>query len=206
MSYLQNLETICEDNLGSVIVNIQIARVDDIDTFPEIINHQITDPVIFKSGRGFLQWTVSQDSASFTSKDGNSEAGHTKKNTLPFLIPKDRQDVYSMLMKAQYDTFIIIYKDGNGVQRMMGTPDAPALFLFDFKTGKKLSSLNNYNAEFYTESPFNFNFYDTTATAQPGTSVPAIVKRGDGTVIATLQPGQVLILTSPYSIGYNIVG
>lgn len=198
MSYLRTIRRLsATDNLGGII-SLQVARAADVISMPEPINGTITDDIEFKAGTGFVQWDCTHETARMRSRSNASREGAVKSNELPFLIPKDQQAVKQQLDQAEDDEFIVLYKDANGRQCLFGTPETPVRFLFDHESGESFGSLNMYSARFYYEGPDNRYFYQGAITTPPPGTGPSTVQHADGTIIATLNPSDELVVSSDF--------
>jgi len=201
MSYLQAIAALNgRQNIGGVL-DIKVARTADIISIPTPVNGVVYGNISFVSGRGWTTWIVTHETASFTAGEGDSDEGPLKSNSLPFVIPRDDATLRDMLTRAERDEFVILYKDGNGNQKLFGSLDNPVYFLYSQETGGAIASRNGYRCRFYADGPDNSFFYNGTVSMAPAGAAPALVVRGDGTVIAQLQPGEVLTLNSPFDQG-----
>lgn len=201
---LQNISPLnCESNLGGII-KIQIATVDDIETISDSIDGRIFDPIVFKAGRGFYSWFVTEGTPEVNAKDKDSDEGRFKENSLRFSIPKDRDTYFHMLNEMQKSRFVVLYIDKNGNQKLLGNLNSPMQFKYDYSSGAASADFNNYGCEFFSEAPNNVAFHNEIITDAPGSPIPAIVQRSDGTILALLNSGDIMTLTSPFTIGFNI--
>lgn len=197
MDYLKAVTRLnSEDNLSG-IVSIQVARKDYIDFIPEPVDGVIYGDIVFKSGRSWVIWDVILESPRVKTLDNTTREGHSKKNTLDLSIPKDRRDIRRMLTLAEKDEFIVLFRDGNGQQKIFGTLSNPVRFEYNHDSGASFSNLNAYNGRFYYSGPDNTYFYAGALSSPSAGPAPAIV-RFNGNVIATLAPGEELDITSDF--------
>lgn len=193
-----------KDNLGGLL-ELKVASVSMIDSIPEPVKNVIHQNVVFKTGYAWTTWKVRPFDTGIRSRSRESQEGPYKEYSLPFLIPKDLSDMAQMLKTAESDLFVILVKDANLKTKLIGSLDAPLKFRFDHESGTSQRALNHYACEFYSESPDVSYFFEGNApTNPPGFSAPALVKKGDGTVLAALQPGESFIITSGFSYGFRI--
>jgi hypothetical protein len=205
MSYLQEIPKLnFSENTGGLFT-IQVARISDIENIPEIKDGIIAGEITFKPGKGFFNWSATYNSARFISENKGSQEGNYKEFELPFIIPGDRPEFYNMLMKAEMDAFVILYKDGNGRMKICGNKEEPVYFQFSVKTGGGVRELNGYECRFFGNKTA---FYTGLAPA-PDSSVqaPVIIRKGSssGPIVAVLEPGQEFIITSGFSFGFRII-
>lgn len=205
MAYLQPITRFsAADNLGG-IVEIQVARKADITAIPQPVNGVIYGNITFAPGKAFVTWEVTTESAGINSKGNLTKEGFTKDNRLPFRVPKLRGIITNMLNAATEDEFIVLVKDGNGTNWMLGQLDSPALFELDKNTGTAHADHNHYACAFTYKGPDNIFEYQGAIEVAPAGPPPAIVKFGstvgNAVPIASLAPGETLTILSDYS--YN---
>lgn len=205
MSYLRTIRRLsAADNIGGVI-QLQVARAADVISVPDAVAGLIIGDISFQPGTGFVSWECRLESANMRSRSNASREGSVKSNSLPFIIPKDTQAVKAQLDQAEDDEFILLYRDSNGSQVLYGTPEAPLRFRYDHLSGGSFDSLNAYEAEFYYEGPDNRSFYQGAITTPPPGDGPSTVQYVDGTLIATLNPSDQLVLTSDFEHTFSII-
>lgn len=201
---LQNITPLnCEANLGGII-KIQVASVDDIVSISPAINGRIYDNIVFKAGRGFYTFIVTDGTPEVNANDKESDEGRFKENSLQFSVPKDREIHFNMFNEMQKSRFVVLYTDKNGKQKLLGNLNSPMQFKYDYRSGAASADFNNYQCEFFSEAPNNVAFYDADVTAAPGTPVPAIVEDGAGNILALLNSGDTYTLVGGFSQGFRI--
>lgn len=203
MNYLSAIGAFTGDNLGGLL-DLQVARAADIDSIPAPVAGVIYGDIAFKPGKGFYLWKATRGTPRFSGPGENTADGPLKKNAIDFILPKDQPVIRRMLELAEHDEFVVLFQDANGNQKLFGTLDLPAYFSFSQESGDASSSRNECQCRFFSEGPDNSFFYRGDIDVAPGGTAPAIVKRSDGTVLASLSPGQIFTITSPFSIGFNI--
>jgi len=203
--YLQNISSLSGlTNIGGLI-ELQIARVGDIDSIPDPVDGAIFGDIVFQPERGFVIWIVTQESPKMVSRSRNSQEGAFKDNQLTFIIPKDESVTRRMLELAEQDSFIVLFKDSNNKQKIFGTLESPVYFNFDHESGDGRGSRNQYSCSFVSDGPDNSFFYDGSIQIAPGGPLPAIVRWTDGTLIAVLQPGQTLLVDSDFEHDFEVI-
>lgn len=205
MGYLKKIDWINgADNVGGVI-EIKVARIADIISIPAPVNGAVIGNITFKPGTGFLEWKVTHGTSSIKSTSQVSREGTYKGNSLPFIIPRDDEEIRPMLDLAEDDEFIILFKYSYGKQKIFGSLESPVGFRYNHDSGAKIEDGNFYECEFYYTGPDNLYHYDgSISTAPPGPS-PAVVIV-NGTTIASLQPGETIIFDTDFDFNFTIVG
>lgn len=194
MSYLIPISKSEKDNLSGLL-QLRVARVDDIQTFPRIIGGRVAGDIFFKPGAGFVPWEVIPESSSFKSDSTDSIEGVYKNGQLSFTIIFPEE---SLLDRMERDRFVVFYLDGNLQPVLFGSPSKPLLFRYSHQTGSIGSGRNEYSGVFYSTAPKNKAVYQGAVSD----FVPLLVVRSesmDGEVLATLGEGQSVNLNSDFA-------
>lgn len=203
-NYLDTITRFTGENLGS-LVRLLVARKADITSFPVVDDDTLYGDIQFLEGKGWREWTVASQSGRMKSSGTKTDEGTLRKNSLPFLIPRDRPGIRRMLGMAEEDEFIVQFTDANGQSKLFGSPDQPVLFRYSRDTGGKFASLNAYSCEFFCEGPENEFFYDGSIAMAPPGSPPALV-RVNGQVVASLAPGEIIDFDTDFDFDFEIIG
>lgn len=204
MSYLQNIKRLSgTDNPGG-LTQLQVIRKADVMAIPSPSGNTVYGSISFASGQGVYTFDVTLDSPRIQTKQKTGREGNSKTKTLPFAIPKDQDAIRTMLLQMENDEFIVLFKDGTGRQKIFGLLHAPVLFSFNHDSGAKVADSNNYECQFYYTGPDNEFFYQGSISSAPSGPPPAVVKF-NGAVIASLSPGDVLNISSDYSLSSYFV-
>lgn len=197
MSYLKSIPRQPGGGQLGGILTIDVVSKSQVESIPAPVNG-IVGPVVLKEGASFVRWNVTQQSAGLSGASNATREGKSKTNNLNFFIPLDREDLRPMLEIAEHDELIVIYSHPNGKRKIIGTLEAPVQFEFSHGTGTKWADRNGNNCSFYYKGPENTFFYSGDAPVITPGPAPAVVKF-NGTVIASLAPGETLDITSDYS-------
>lgn len=187
------------------VLTLYVCRVDDILSIPDPFNKTIDGDIVFKAGSGFVRWDVTTETPRTKSTSRSSREGAAKSNLLSFLAPRDRQELSSMFDIAEDDALIVAYRDSNNNLKLFGTKDRPLIFRYDHDSGQRHADGNFYSCSFSFDGPDNIYFYTGTITEQPEDGSVAVVQYVTGDVIATLAPGDQLIVTSDFEHTFTLV-
>lgn len=206
MSYLLPIPPHTGDNLSGVL-KISVARKVDILTYPEAYDGVAISELVFKEGKSWTLWHATYRTASFSSRSSDSMEGIIRDQQLPFIIPRHSVRE-TMLHVAERDEFVVLVEDANMFRYLFGSLQKPVRFSYDKNTGSG-SQRNQYDCLFYSEAVDNTLIYphtfDTPGTPEEGN--PVIIRRGSptGPVLAVASPGSTVVITSPYSFGFELL-
>jgi len=203
MSYMKNISRLGGDNLGGLI-ELKVAPASSISKIPDPVNGTVYGDVVFVAGFSWHTWQVQFNNLGITAKSKSSQEGNYRDYQLPFIIPGNNPEITRILRQAEQDQFIILVKDTENRQKIVGSLDAPLLFNCDFDSGRSARNLKGYECEFYSEAQEVDFFYEGGVAPPAGSVQPAMVLRGDGQVLAALQPGDIFYVTSGFSFGFRV--
>lgn len=209
MSYLSHIPPLSEKDNMPGLSPIQLARVADIQDYPDAYDGIATAAITFLPGRGWIEWAATYNTSRFQVRSQDSQEGIIKDQKLPLVIPRHSSAITSMLTKAERDEFIVKVKDRNGQEYIWGSPQKPVRFIFDQNTGSG-NDRNQYDCTFYAEAADNLLIYPTTFSGEPidpSEAQPVVIRRGavDGPVLAIAPAGSTVVISSPYSFGYELI-
>lgn len=186
MSYLRPFDLPESANLAGIL-QLRLARVDDIATFPRIIGGKLHGNITFKAGLGWVTWGVIYSSDSFTASSLDSMEGPAKSQRLSFIL-SSRTTEEILLDRMERDRWIAYYLDANLNPVVIGTPDRPLTFRYSYSSGSLIQGRNQYDCSLSSEARDNRAIYTGTLTDYD----PKVVIRynsPDGDIIATLSEG-----------------
>ncbi|WP_373399687.1 hypothetical protein V8V91_08520 [Algoriphagus halophilus] len=208
MSYLVPIQALDSDNLSG-LKYIWVIKASDVDQYPENFEGIAQEEIVFVSGRDWISWVATYSTSGLTSRSQDSIEGVSSGQELPFIIPRVTEANTVMLRKAEKDEFVVLAEDFNGIRYLFGSKEKPVRFAFDLNTGSGRDR-NQYNCRFYSESPDSILIYphtlgdgETDFSGCPS----VIIRRGDseGPILAVAPAGSTVVITSPYSFGYQII-
>lgn len=192
-----------EDNLAGLL-DIQVCRKAEISFIPAAVNGVVYGSILFVAGGGFIAWQATLEKARMKTDSDRTRDGSSSKSQLPFSIPKDRTGLRDMFNRMENDEFIVLFKDGSGKQKIFGTLNSPVLFSYNHDSGDGFDSKNGFECLFYFDGPDNISGYEGSIAIAPAGPAPAVVNF-NGVAIASLAPGEVLNITSNYSLAQYFV-
>jgi hypothetical protein len=197
VSYLLNITRQLQGSKMGGMITLSVIRKDDVESIPEPVDGGIYGAIVLKPGASFVTWQTRYQSAGISSRSRLSKEGSSKDTELGFIISLDRLAIKNMLLAAEEDEFIVIYRYATGPTKIFGLLEAPARFTFDHSSGKQPTDGNENNCRFYYAGPDNTYFFFGEIPAPAPGAAPAVV-RYNGEVIAVLQPGETLDIQSDF--------
>jgi hypothetical protein len=100
------------------------------------------------------------DSASFEEPEDRDAQGDLYKPTLQLVVLKDDPDLMEGIARLRAVRFFVAaYADGNGLTKLVGTPEHPLRFAAGLETGKRPADRNGYPLSFSGQTPQPAPFY-----------------------------------------------
>ncbi|MDJ1472854.1 hypothetical protein [Xanthocytophaga flava] len=211
---MKNINQLPGDNLGGV-ESFFYADADEIEYIGAPINGVISPDIIMKSGKVFYSFRPSQGTLGFKEQQNDTKAGPIFTQELKGYVPRDSADLQSALLDLYGRRLVVIYRDNNGLLKLVGDKDFYLTFEADLDTGTNPTNRNGISFTLKGTSPKAAPFYGGSFTVSESGIISPPVKppvdgvcqifRADGQVLATLLPGQNVILKSAFSFDLDIV-
>lgn len=77
--------------------------------------------------------------------DAGGNTGYLK--TLSGAIARDRKEFTDILQKYRNTMVVVVFEDRNGVRKLIGTKECPALFKYNRSNGPKPDDMNMYQVD-----------------------------------------------------------
>jgi hypothetical protein len=120
----------------------------------------LATPLVLNDPGNYADVWFLLDSAGFTEPQADDVQGDSYKTSLQLVVPQDAPDIaeaIARLTAVRY--FVAGYTDGNGLSKLVGTPDHPLVFSADLETGKRAGDRNGYPLTFSGIMPKRAPFY-----------------------------------------------
>jgi hypothetical protein len=102
------------------------------------------------------------DSAGFEEPENDDAQGDYYKPSLQLVVTKDAPDLQEAIARLRaVRYFVAAYADGNGLTKLVGTPDHPLRFAGGLETGRRATDRNGYPLVFAGQVPTPAPFYLT---------------------------------------------
>lgn len=100
------------------------------------------------------------DSASFEEPADDNAQGELYKPNLQLVVLRDDPDLMEGIARLRAVRFFVAaYADGNGLTKLVGTPNNPLRFAAGLETGKRATDRNGYPLSFSGQTPQPAPFY-----------------------------------------------
>ena len=132
---------------------------------PGYAGQSLTTAITLLDAQNYADIWFLPDSAGFEESQADDAQGDCYKPVLQLLVAKDAPDVaeaVARLSAVRY--FVAAYADGNGLTKLVGTPENPLRFSAGLETGKRATDRNGYPLTFSGLTPTRAPFYLTQAT------------------------------------------
>jgi hypothetical protein len=174
------------------ICTITLFKWEDVSVWPTIdpTTGVLQDAVQLLPGKSFYTVTASEKDRSYDEEDKEGGAGPYVEMRLNCQLMGNDAALLLSLMAAQNQQFGIIYKDRDGMQRLIGNEDSGARILRKYSTGDVESS-RKWQVGFSWSSQTNAPVYTTDAFT--------ITIGGTAFVVGTLTHVQIFQVNAPGS-------
>jgi hypothetical protein len=156
------------DQLAAIVTKVMYQFAHNIQTFKVGLNVNYRF-VSFKTGNNWLPFYFSPGTAIFSETKKESTHGPTFDQLLEFLLPGELSAQNEALKMLDQFPVIVKITYNTGAERIIGTPDVPALFSNDYVSNKaKTSSTTGFKC-LSTERAYIYQAEDNSPYIPPET-------------------------------------
>jgi hypothetical protein len=192
---LYSIPAPCGLNIGGII-RLRAWPVANVRTYPVQVGSTLRGPLELYDPQLCADIVFQADTGGFDEPQDDADAGEVYKPQLQLVVPGDTpylSDAIALLRAAKY--YVVQYEDGNGLSKLVGTPEFPLRFSADLATGRKATATNAYQLSFAAQLPtpapvYEEAFYVLDPTA--GFGLPVRVESTDGELLAIGYPGSTI--------------
>lgn len=135
------------ENMGGLEL-FQFTPIIGIDTFPDVVDNEITSDINFMSGYSWYDGYAILRSLQFNENEKQETPGPLFSKEVKGFYPKQTLDILKQFNEMKNQRFIIKVKDHNGYYRIVGSYESPMMFTFSASTGNAPASKNGYQFSF----------------------------------------------------------
>ena len=120
-------------------------------------------PITLLDPRNYADIWFLPDSAGFVEPEDDNAQGDVYKPSIELVVAHDAPDLQEAIARLRAVRYVVAaYEDGNGLTKLVGTPDNPLRFSAGLETGKRATDRNGYPLVFAGQTPAPAPFYLTT--------------------------------------------
>lgn len=141
------------ENMGG-ICSFVFAPKEWIEVYPQISadSNAATAAATLYAGRSWLAGQCLHDAQEFSEDQQRNEAGSFFLQKLSGVVNKDVPDMSTLMDAARFVECVVIYKDRNGIRKLIGNKDKAMTFTFRMATGTEVKDKTAFYFEFSHES------------------------------------------------------
>lgn len=147
------------NNLGGVLT-FNFIPVDDVSSFPNLVNNKIVSPITLKTGAMWFKGYSTLEKTKFQEPDDDTPAGTIFKKAFTGFYPKDTEEINILFNQMRNRKFIVDYTDMNHVRKIIGTISEGLKFSSTLNTGEKVADLAGHSFKFYGDGTAKAFIYD----------------------------------------------
>jgi hypothetical protein len=143
-------------NMGGLRGEVFYTAAQHVETWPALDADGVTYSTapVLKKGKRWAKVYTTKDTAGVTDKGVGELDGGSYETELEFFHPKIRVELIQLVNIFTNGGFIFVVKDGNGLRRVVGSPELPAYrSAEDVNAGKAAKDRNGVSFKFNASSP-----------------------------------------------------
>jgi hypothetical protein len=152
----------------------------------------IETDIVLASGKTWLVFPFTVDSLDYRETPIQNEQGILLRQQFKGSFPKGTPANVKELNRMNWQRFLVLGKDRNGYERLIGTLGSPARFSWNYSSGKKGGDPHSFDISFTAHHKDAAAFYQANVVVQ--TCPDAIVKNTAGTTLVVVKSGNTAIL------------
>ena len=122
----------------------------------------LSTPIVLRNPLNYADIWFLRDSAGFVEPEDTDAQGDFYKPSIELVVPHDAPDLMEAIARLRAVRHVVAaYEDGNGLTKLVGTPDNPLRFSAGLETGKRATDRNGYPLVFAGQTPTPAPFYLT---------------------------------------------
>lgn len=138
---------------------IYFAPIQDLATIPLASGREISSPITFKEGKGWLKCACGDESRGYSEPQQLSEHGALYKISVSGFVRADSPNLRVNLDLMTYLRFIVLVRDNNDQQRLAGNFFEQMDFTFSYNGGARVAELRGYQISFLGDFVLPAPFY-----------------------------------------------
>lgn len=167
---LPAINPLCGFNAGGLLGCVRLYPASNVRAVPPLVAGSHVGGLTLRDANAYLDVWFTPGSGEFEEPEDKDPAGFYYKPRLSLAVAKDDPElVASLALLREYRYFVALFKDGNGLTKLVGSPDTPLVFAAALSTGQRPTDPNLYKLVLSGETSEAAGFFDTfVAVAGPG--------------------------------------
>ncbi|QCR23090.1 hypothetical protein [Pontibacter sp. SGAir0037] len=207
---MRNITPDIDTNIGGLDI-VFFTPVENITGYPVQDGLVLRGDVTLKENCVWYLMGYTRDTASYEQQQKTDRRGTIYELKQKGFIPRDAPELGSALYDLARRRFALMFRDRNGFLRITA-PGTYATFTHSFASGDSPADRNGYKVSFEGEGVLPALYYaGAFEVSELGIVKPPAPGEGNtvtimfnGQVVRLVQPGQILEVTSPYTLGFDI--
>lgn len=141
------------------LLDFLFAHHSSIAAFSGIFNGKVLLPLSFIPNMDWLKGYSTVNTLNFVETEKSSEQGKYYEQTISGFVPADRAELIALMEEMDDQNFVLLIKDSNQQNRLVGGFGSAMLFSAVFDSGTTKSDSKGFQFKFYTESTFRAPVY-----------------------------------------------
>ena len=163
---LPAIQPLCGVNFGGLLGCVRLFPASNVASVPPVVAGTHVGALGLKDAFQYLDVWFS--SAEYSEPEKDDDQGAYFQPKLALSVPQDDPDLAaSLAILRKYRYFVALYKDANGLTKLVGSPETPLRLLTNFETGNRVLDTNQHQLQFSAETTAAAGFYDTLVVVQP---------------------------------------
>ena len=149
----------CRDSVGGLGLSLLIGEYSNVPQANITAASGVISAMTCSSGKRLFKYELTKEDAQFTDSVKISVENGTvfSEQTLTFTIKKMSAAHRNNLLTLAYNRLMIVVKDGNGINHVMGQSNGADLTGNEGTSGKAMSDMNGYTLTFTAKEPVPAN-------------------------------------------------
>lgn len=145
-------------NLGG-LVGFKFIHSSAVETWPGVFNGKVTTSLTLKAGHEWLTGYSTPETLSFDEEGDDNPNGPIYDRLISGFVPGEKDELLDLMSQMQGQEFILLIKDPNQKQRLIGSHGTPVLFGGSYNTGATRQDLRGFKFKFTGKAIFRAPIY-----------------------------------------------
>lgn len=145
-------------NLGG-LVGFKFVHCSAVDSWPGIFNSKVSQALLLKPGFEWLTGYSTPETLNFDEPSKETQNGPYYEKIVSGFVPGDKEELLALMEQMDGRMFILIIKDTNGQDRLIGSHGDFLTFYSTYNSGSTRQDQKGYNFKFTGSAIFRAPVY-----------------------------------------------